>query len=203
MIDTQYSIAATSDARIGPNAIIQTAAALDELVDKQLSRKLLDELGYATLPSSMVPEVQFDRLVRLVVAEIGAERAQHVLELAGALTASYLLTHRIPAPLRVLLAALPSWLAISLLFRAIKRHAWTFVGGGVFSYKLGPTASFSICNNLLCRANDVGAAIDAYYRATFESLLRVLIAPEIRVERSKVFGQDEYVYTYRIAQAPH
>ena len=85
------------------------------------------------LPSgeAMIPEMQVLRLHRWLALHepIGSFR---IAEDAGARTADYIITNRIPRPAVWLLRHLPAVVAAPLLMAAIRKHAWTFVGAGTF-----------------------------------------------------------------------
>ncbi len=126
--------ALSGGALIGPNAVLQTVAAMQQVLGQGASRAILDDAQITALPSGahMIPEVHALRLHRwlalhapLACLDIAAE--------AGARTADYIIAHRIPKPAAWLLRRLPAWAAAPLLMAAIRKHAWTFIGAGTFT----------------------------------------------------------------------
>jgi divinyl protochlorophyllide a 8-vinyl-reductase len=100
---------------------------------------------------------------------------------AGVATADYLLAHRIPKPVQLLLKLLPAPLACRLLLAAISRHAWTFAGSGRFDARPGRPTLLTIRDNALCRGQHSDHPVCDYYAATFEQLFRVLVHRQARV----------------------
>lgn len=172
--------------RIGPNSIIQTVAALRERLGPVGGDSALRSWGHAdltrALPQAMVPESDFNRLAHSVLEGLGPLAGQEVLDRAGVLTAEYLLAHRIPRAAQFLLPWLPARLSFRILSQAIRAHAWTFAGSGVFGVEYAPSAAYSITGCPMCRGLTVRSATCTFYRATFERLLRQLIHPETTVE---------------------
>lgn len=120
-------------ALIGPNAVLQTVAVMEARLGRAETRAILDDAQIAALPSgeAMIPEVQALRLLRWLALHepIGSLR---IAEDAGARTADYIITHRIPRPAVWLRRHLPASAAAPLLMAAIRKHAWTFIGAGTF-----------------------------------------------------------------------
>jgi len=120
-------------ALIGPNAVLQTAAAMEARLGQAETRTILDAAQIAALPSgeAMIPEVQALRLHRWLALHqpLGSFA---IAEEAGARTADYIIAHRIPRPAVWLLRHLPAAAAAPLLMAAIRKHAWTFIGVGTF-----------------------------------------------------------------------
>lgn len=171
---------------IGPNALIQTAAALYEL-EGAAAATVLAAAGEPTLrehpPEDMVDERRFSHLVSALVDTLGAERAEKVLELSGALTADYLLEHRIPPPFQWLLRRLPRDLGLRLLLNAVASHSWTFAGSGRFRYDLpgDGLAELTIEGCPACRGLVTDRPICGFYAGTFERLFRKLVDDRMRV----------------------
>jgi len=178
----------SSPAVIGPNALIQTVTALREQMGHAAADALLRRGGQGDLihspPSQMVDEQRFADLVRMLAEQTDLPFAHDILERAGQLTAAYLLRHRIPKPFQRLLYLLPRRLALRLLLLTIRRHAWTFVGSGAFTYRLGRTPQLTVAS----RIEPVSAAC-GFYGGTFTHLLRSLIDPRVQV-RSSIVAVD-------------
>lgn len=171
--------------RIGPNAIIQTVAALHERKGVSEGNRLLREWGLEQwtmgMPTEMVDEAQVSTLVSRVIGGLGREEGLAVLERSGELTAEYLLAARIPWIARLTLPWLPDRTALTALFRAIQGHSWTFAGTGIFA--VDPAIpEFEIQSCPICREiTSDGPAMCGYYRATFQRLIRRLVNPRAAV----------------------
>ncbi|NNU81945.1 bacteriochlorophyll 4-vinyl reductase [Halovulum dunhuangense] len=136
--------------RIGPNAVLQLLPGMEARLGRRRTARLLRAAGYPAPPSdaAMIDEAGVARLHAVLRATLGAE-ASPLLAEAGRRTASYVMAHRIPAPARGLLRALPGPLAAPLLARAIARHAWTFAGSGRFDILGHAPLTFEIAANPL------------------------------------------------------
>ncbi|MGF1445955.1 MAG: bacteriochlorophyll 4-vinyl reductase [Pikeienuella sp.] len=162
-------------ARVGPNAVLQMAAALAAEGGPDFAARIFDRAGLADLlaapPKSMVAEDIAARLHRTVIAEMAPERASCIARSAGRRTADYLLAHRIPGPAQRLLKALPPRWAAQLLLLAIRRSAWTFAGSGRFRACSGNPSVIEIVDNPLAVPGC------PWHAAVFERLFRVLVSP--------------------------
>jgi divinyl protochlorophyllide a 8-vinyl-reductase len=161
------------DARIGPNAVLQSLEAAGELESEGYRRQLRSALALPeSWPKGMIPETWFLRTVEHLRATLPPERAEAVLRRAGTYTADYVGQHRVPKPFRGLLRILPRAWAIPLLLEAFRRHAWTFAGSG--SFRVEPTAPRTLVLEQAptCRTvHPEGRRGGAYYEAAFEGLL--------------------------------
>ena len=177
------------ESRIGPNAVIRLAEALDALESKAVTRKIFiaaDLARYAeAFPQAMVPEEDVTALHHRLRAELGPSRAASASWIAGLRTADYLLAHRIPKPVQRLLTLLPNRLAAFILLKAIGNHAWTFAGSSRFSWTMGRTITLRFEHCPLCRGDHTDAPCCGYYAATFERLFRVLINPDTAVRETE------------------
>lgn len=165
-------------ARIGPNAVIQTARVLrDRYGTAQAATMLAEATGrsFDTLPEHMVDEAEVRALVRTCLAHLGPRQTQAVLREAGQRTAEYLMAHRIPRPVQWLLRALPAPLGARLLARAMAQHAWTFAGSGHFHVRYTPAPEYTITDCPLCRGLTLDAPVCDFYAGTFEELLTRLV----------------------------
>ncbi|MDX2261419.1 MAG: bacteriochlorophyll 4-vinyl reductase [Gemmatimonadales bacterium] len=168
--------------RIGPNAILQTAIALDEEEPCDVRRRIFDAAGLAAYlrepPTRMVPEAEVMALGRAVHRELGEARAGEILARAGELTGAYVLEHRIPAPVRLLLRLLPPTPAARLLLRSITAHQWTFVGTGTFAGTAAPgRATLVVSGSPMARGVRTHDPACRFYAATFGELFRRLVSP--------------------------
>ena len=178
-----------SVARMGPNAILQVGAALDQLLGSGARVRFYRSAGLEGYlrepPGHMVPETEVQALHAALRAELPVPTVRELALRAGAATGDYLLAHRIPRPAQWLLRALPRRLAARLLAVAIGKNAWTFVGSGTFEAlpraRAGAHLVFVIRNSPLCRGLRADAPNCDYYAATFERLYRTLVAPTARV----------------------
>lgn len=188
--------------RIGPNAVIRLAEALDAIESKAVTVKLFTaaELGsyLSSPPQSMVPEEDVTVLHRRLRSEMGQARAASVSWIAGLKTADYLLANRIPKPVQGLLKLLPRRLAAFILLKAIGAHAWTFAGSSRFSWSLGRTITLTFEDCPLCRWDRSTAPCCHYYAATFERLFRVLISADTTVTETDCIAAGAEACRFRI-----
>ncbi|WP_054118428.1 bacteriochlorophyll 4-vinyl reductase [Porphyrobacter sp. AAP60] len=128
------SLAHSKSALIGPNAVLQAVAVMEDRLGQAETQAILADARIGALPSGdhMIPEIEALRLHRWLALHdpVGSFT---IAEEAGARTADYIIANRIPQPAVWLLRRLPAMLAAPLLMAAIGRHAWTFIGAGSFS----------------------------------------------------------------------
>jgi len=195
-----------AEGRIGPNAVTRLAEALDELHGPPVTDAVFGTAGLLRYrqapPSSMVDEGVVISLHAALRRTLAPQDAAAVARRAGALTGDYQLAHRIPAPVRVLLRALPASWAARLLVRAMASHAWTFAGGGTFSSvdspgRSGPDESappdvgssrprleLAVRDCPLCRGASAPAPVCDYFASTFERLFATLVSRSARVHET-------------------
>ncbi len=175
-------------ARIGPNAIIQVAAALVQAHGAAAAGRVFEAAGLAPYlavqPEGMVEEREVIALHLELRRLLDSAAAGAVARVAGLATGDYLLRHRIPVPVRHLLAWLPRRLAARLLVAAIARHAWTFVGSGRLTTAVDRQAVLIVEDCPICRGTRATAPVCEYYRATFERLFRALVDPRTAVRET-------------------
>jgi len=164
-------------ALIGPNAVLQAVPVMEARLGKAETAAILADARIAVLPTGeqMIPEIHALRLHRWLAlhAPVGCFA---IAEEAGARTADYIIANRIPRPAVWLLRHLPARLAAPLLMMAITKHAWTFIGAGVFAASGG--WGFTIDRS---HANDPVLPPDNlfhWYAAVFTRLYRELVAPD-------------------------
>ncbi|MFB9151345.1 bacteriochlorophyll 4-vinyl reductase [Roseovarius ramblicola] len=169
-------------ARVGPNAILQTAAALEAQGGRALARQVFEVAGLGALvddpPGSMVPEGQAAALMRALHATLPPDTAARVSYDAGRRTGDYILQNRIPAPARTLLRLLPARLAAPILLRAVAAHAWTFAGSGRIEIAPGRPV------RLMIHDNPLAVAGSDWHRAALEVLFRRLVHPRAAVRQA-------------------
>lgn len=172
-------------ARIGPNAITQVAAALDRVPGTGGGARFLELVGLgayiAEPPAELVTEWEVRTLHRAVRERLDPDIARVVEQQAGRATARYLLANRIPQPVAHLLRLLPARPAAHLLLAAIRKHAWTFTGGGRFDAQVGDPVTITIEDCPLSREVRASAPVCDYFAATFEELFRELVHPRTQV----------------------
>lgn len=180
--ETVHRSLAPGGPRIGPNSVLQTLRALEELEGVAIRDSIESRLRLPKpWPEGMIPEAWFTAIVAAVRADLPPERAEAVLRKAGQHTAEYVALHRIPKVFHRVLAWLPARWAVPLLLSAFKRHAWTFAGGGRFSVEGGQPYILILDGAPTCRAPaDHPEPGGAYYEAAFEGLLS-LASKSIRV----------------------
>ena len=189
--------------RIGPNAVIRLAEALDALESKAVTKKLFIAANLETyvhaLPQAMVPEEDVTVLHRHLRSDLGPRRAASVSWIAGQRTADYLLANRIPRPVQRLLKRLPARLAAFILLKAIGAHAWTFAGSSRFTWKMGRPITLTFEDCPLCRGDHASAPCCNYYSATFERLFRELINADASVRETECTAAGGSTCRFEIA----
>lgn len=184
-------------ALIGPNAVLQTVAAMEARLGRAETRAILDDAQIAALPSgeAMIPEVQALRLHRWLALHepIGSFV---IAEDAGARTADYIIAHRIPRPAVWLLRHLPAAAAAPLLMAAIRKHAWTFIGAGEFVAEGAWRFTIDRSN-----ANDPVLPPESlfhWYAAVFTRLYRELVACDCTCQLAELDAPYDAARVYRI-----
>ncbi|WP_086608505.1 bacteriochlorophyll 4-vinyl reductase [Erythrobacter donghaensis] len=168
-------------ALIGPNAVLQAVAVMEERLGHAETAAILADAQIARLPSGehMIPEIEAHRLHRWLALH-DPMGALVIAEEAGARTADYIIANRIPRAVVWSLRRLPAMLAAPLLMAAIRKHAWTFVGAGTFA--AAGAWRFTIDR---ARADDPMPPPDSlfgWYAAVFTRLYRVLVTPDCTCE---------------------
>lgn len=176
----------TTVGRVGPNAVTQVIAALTEAGLDSRAAAIFFTAGVGDWlvnpPTTMVDERRVASLHHAVRTVLAVDQAVTVMSLAGALTADYLLAHRIPRLVQRVLGMLPPPLASRSLMRAIGDHAWTFAGSGVFSGRSGNPSVIEIRGNPLCSVDRAPAGVCVWHAAVFQRLFSVLVSPTVLVE---------------------
>ncbi|QGG48729.1 bacteriochlorophyll 4-vinyl reductase [Heliorestis convoluta] len=186
--------------KIGPNSIIQTVKALREAQGEEKVHKLLHnaelEKYLQILPSEMVDEEEFIRLVHALVELCGYDVAKKVLRTSGQYTGTYLLENRIPRVAQWLFGVVPKSVGMNLFLKAIGKNAWTFVGSGSFTYQVQGNESYiKIENSINSRGLRAEEPLCAFYTGTFEKLFQTLIDRKLQVNESKCIAcGDNFCY---------
>jgi divinyl protochlorophyllide a 8-vinyl-reductase len=187
------SITSTDAARpvavIGPNAVTRMAEALAAMGGEALCRDIFVSAGLAahlaTPPTRMIPETDVAALHRAAIEALGEERAAGLSREAGRLTGNYLLAHRIPQMAQRVLKRLPRALASRILVTAIARHAWTFAGGGEFTYRFSPRLTLTLKGSPICKGLRTEAPACSYFAGTFERVFGEVLGPSLRVTETE------------------
>ena len=168
---------------IGPNAILQLLPLIERVGGRERVAKMMAEAGMFEIPDgeAMVPERDVARLHGLLRQEEPI-LAPRLAGEAGQRTAEYILAHRIPKPVQVLLRMLPARLAAPLLARAIAQHAWTFAGSGTFTARDAWT--FEIADNPVIAGEVSDVPICHWHAAVFGQLYRALVHPRAWCEET-------------------
>jgi divinyl protochlorophyllide a 8-vinyl-reductase len=192
--------------RIGPNAILQGLVALTDAVGEPAARALMAHAGLQAHvdvpPTTMVDERDVQALHRTLRRELGVARARAIGRHAGLLTGDYLLAHRIPGPARALLPRLPAAWASRALMLAIRQHAWTFCGSGLFAVlpaARGEPLRVSISSTATARATQADEPLCDYFAATFERLFQVLVHPATEVREIACTAMGDPACIFEIA----
>lgn len=174
---------------IGPNAVIQLVEAISAAGMANVLAPVFTAAGQPTWlsepPARMTDERPVGMLHRLLRAALPPDQAECLLEDAGRRTADYLLAHRIPPLAQMLLRHVPPRLAATLLVQAIRRHAWTFAGSGVFQAQAGRVTVLTLTGNPLCTGESAGRPVCVWHAAVFRRLFTVLVAPAVRVAETQ------------------
>jgi divinyl protochlorophyllide a 8-vinyl-reductase len=181
--------AAPVAARIGPNAITRVAEVLAQREGWAATRVIFEHAALLhhllNPPQAMVEVADVRHLHDTLRAELGVQGCRELTREAGVRTAAYLLQRRIPKPLQALLRRLPARLAALVLLSAIRRHAWTFVGGGDFkagvNWSGGAPVWLSLHDSPLCLGLHLDAPACDFHAATFEGLFAALVHPRAKV----------------------
>lgn len=175
----QHEHEAGSIARIGPNAIIRVAEALNARFGA--AGEVFADAGLvhylAAPPEEMVDEREVTALQRALRMRLGVTEARAVSFDAGLRTGDYLLAHRIPLPAQRVLKLLPAASASRMLLAAVAKHAWTFSGSGEFAYgkPVRRAVQVSITGCPICRGSQADEPLCDFYTGAFERLFRTLV----------------------------
>lgn len=193
--------------RIGPNAITRLAEALTTLRGGDDTRALFAAAGLEPYlqdpPTEMVDERDVMALYRAGRRIYGLRAFSPIARLAGELTGNYVLANRIPRPAQRLLKPLPAMLAARVLVRAIRAHAWTFVGSGRFLFKARRGGMrLVIEDSPLARDEQADTPVCDFYSATFERIFRELVAPTTRVVETSCAATGAPSCTFDVSFRP-
>jgi divinyl protochlorophyllide a 8-vinyl-reductase len=189
-------------ARIGPNAIIRVAEALEEGGSVDRRDRVFQAAGLAHYlsapPSEMVDEREVMRLQSVLREQLGVDTARAISRDAGRRTGDYLLANRIPKPVQWLLRLLPAPLASRVLIDAIRRNAWTFVGSGRFDGHAGRPTRLTVVDGPICRGARADQPLCDFYAGSFERLFSRLVHRSVRVEEVQCQATGASACTFEV-----
>ena len=189
--------------RVGPNAVIQLAAALRAQGHAALARDVFTECGHGAWldapPRDMVDERAVARLHQAVRAALPEVEARAVMREAGRRTADYLLANRIPKPVQAVLKLLPALPAAFILVAAIRKNAWTFAGSGQFAAHTGRPVIFDITGNPFCAGERAASPVCVWHEAVFERLFQALVAPRATARETVCEASGADVCRFEVA----
>ena len=181
---------------VGPNAIVQSVAALHALCGWQTTQHIVESAGLRDVldrpPHDMVPASEAARLHSEIARQLPRDLADEVARDAGRRTAAYILAHRIPRTAQWGLRALPARLSGLLLLKAVCQHSWTFAGHAPVSCQRGDPIQ------LVIQDNPIAVPGCPWHRSVFETLFRQLAGPLFSVEQSTccALGDDACRFTF-------
>jgi divinyl protochlorophyllide a 8-vinyl-reductase len=190
-------------ARVGPNAVIRIAEALERDRGQDAVAQVFQAAGLGRyldqLPEQMVDEGEVTRLQTSLRTHLGIGEARRVSFDAGLRTGDYLLAHRIPRPVQRLLSILPARLASRLLIAAIRRNAWTFAGSGAFDGQPGNPTRLLVTDGPICGDARSDQPLCDFYAGSFERLFSRLVHPRARVSEiaCQANGAESCVFEVR------
>lgn len=189
-----------ASAQIGPNAVLQLAWAMERQLGAARTAAVLCDAGLFTLPSgdAMIAE---DDAIQLhhALARREPDYARAIAVAAGQGTADYIIANRIPRAAAYVLRRLPAFLAAPLLMRAIKAHAWTFVGAGAFV----PHGAwrFSINRKGAGDGAPPPSCLYDWYGAVFARLYQDLVSADVACQAAEGDPTLAQAQSYRLMRA--
>ncbi|MCU0829994.1 MAG: bacteriochlorophyll 4-vinyl reductase [Rhizobiaceae bacterium] len=189
--------------RVGPNAIIQTRAALDALCGIGARCLIFNAAGLqawqADDPADMVPADIINQLNSEIGRGLPMAQAQAVMREAGRRTGDYILANRIPAAAQAVLTRLPRRIALRLLLKAVTRNAWTFAGSArVTSGMKGNAGWIAIEGNPICLGRS-GFDHCHWHEAVFMRLFEALVSPHVMVRETACMGSGAPACRFEIS----
>ncbi|KWV91056.1 bacteriochlorophyll 4-vinyl reductase [Erythrobacter sp. YT30] len=184
-------------ALVGPHAVIHAVDVMRECLDSRTYAQVLADAQLERVPSGldMIPEIDVIRLHRWLATHEPVA-CFPIAEEAARRTADYIIANRIPKLATALLRILPTSLSAILLMKAIRRHAWTFIGAGRFD----PCGGWRFTIDRT-QANDAvipPATLFRWYAGVFETLYRRLISPGCRCSFRPIRGRESCTGDYLI-----
>lgn len=187
-------------AMIGPNAVLQLAWAMERHLGAVRTAAVLCDAGLFTLPSgdAMIGE---DEVIQLhhALARREPDHARAIAVAAGQGTADYIIANRIPRAAAYVLRRLPAFLAAPLLMRAIRAHAWTFVGAGA----LIPRGAWQFSINRADAGDDTPppSCLYDWYGAVFACLYQDLVHADLACFSEEGDPRQAQMQNYRLVRS--
>jgi divinyl protochlorophyllide a 8-vinyl-reductase len=200
MLSAGLTFESAHDARsqaglVGPNAVIQLAAALAG-ESGEARERVFARAGFSRLlkrpPDAMVDETIPARLFDALWRELPGGQASRIAHDAGRRTGTYVLENRIPKFARVLLRVLPGRISAPLLLKAIERNAWTFAGSGFCRVEVGKKPVVTIAQNPITMPGCV------WHAGVFEVLFGSLVSETSQVRHSEYIADGVPVSRFEI-----
>lgn len=199
--------------RIGPNAVLRLAEALDARYGRARTAEVFGAAGQSHFldvpPQAMVDECSVTALYVALPKQFGPAAAAEIAARAGVLTGEYLLEHRIPKPAQRLMKLMPAELAARTLLAAVERHAWTFTGSGTFARAAvhGPPVPgaasvrwrLTVRDCPICRGARATGPQCWYYAATFERIFRAVVAGRTQVAETACHASGAPACTFDVS----
>jgi divinyl protochlorophyllide a 8-vinyl-reductase len=182
---------------VGPNAVIQLAAALRATGGEAAALDVFSVAGVIDAldepPGEMVDEAIPRRLFAAVLSLWPAAEAAAVLHDAGLRTAGYLLANRIPRPAQAILKLMPAPLASRALLAAVAKNAWTFAGSGTCTTSHPRAAVIEIKDNPLAVPHC------SWHAGVFEGLFGALVRARPVIRHPSCCAAGDPVCRFEIA----
>ncbi len=177
------SAGANPDAKVGPNAVTQVAAALRALGGESLAAQVFQAANLSDIlespPEHMVNQAVAAQLHDTLRRALPQPDALRIAADAGRRTADYLLANRIPRPAQLVMKLLPPQLSARILLKAMASNAWTYAGTGQVSIEVGNPCVLEIIDNPLAQP------MCPWHMAVFERLFRALVAKGALVSHTR------------------
>lgn len=178
----------TVQALIGPNAATQLYAAVTHKAGNAMANRLFREADLAAWiddpPTARVDEALVARLHQTMRHIMPPAAATALAIDAGQRTAGYIITNRMPGPIKALMQIMPKGLAARMLLAGIQQNAWTFVGSGSFKCRYGRPIHVAITNNPVVRGEVASRPICDWHRAVFAGLFNHFLNSAIDVQET-------------------
>lgn len=195
------SLQVAKEARIGPNAILQLRAPMDEIIGPGALDSLLAHCG-VELPDGYSMVSQFDvARVHHALRQIYPKQRHDIAVQSGHGTARYIQANRIPPLARRVLAILPQGVSERMLTKAILKHAWTFCGSGhVTAKRDGGAIVFRLADNPLAAATGHSAPQCHWHCAVFAELFSSLLRCPYRASETACCGTGAPACDIRVSR---
>ena len=185
---------------IGPNAVLQLLPLLDRAGGADWRAGLMARAGLDAAPdgSAMIPEAPVARLHQAMRRD-RPDIAPGLGWQAGLATGDYILAHRIPRAVQLILKALPWRVSARVLSQAIARNAWTFAGSGRFLV-IAPLR-FDLRANPLVRGEVADHPICDWHRGVFTRLFQTLVHPHLTCVETRCCAQGHAACRFEMRRA--